>query len=305
VTMLVPVLLGGYALAVASAAPRWLPRASWPLCRPRLGIAAWQALTVSFVASVLLAGLLIALPCLPDGVNLDLAAELRNHYSSTPGIITGGTAAAASLALIGRLAWAVLSATATARRRRARHDQTLTLVGRPGPAPGIVVLDDDQPLVYCLPGRSRIVVTTGALDRLDHAQLQAVLAHERAHLSGRHHLLIMAARVLPAAFPGIRFLAIAADQTSTLAEMIADDTAAQHHRLPLARALLALAAAPVPAPALGAASTAAGQRIRRLLDTPRPVSAAGRTAGFTMSLLAAPALALAVPVCALLAAPPC
>ena len=131
-TMLVPVLLGGYALAVASAAPRWLPRASWPLCRPRLGIAAWQALTVSFVASVLLAGLLIALPCLPDGVHLNLAAELRNHYSSAPGIIIGGTAAAASMALVGRLAWAALSAMATASRRRARHDQTLTLVGRPG-----------------------------------------------------------------------------------------------------------------------------------------------------------------------------
>jgi Zn-dependent protease with chaperone function len=304
-TMLVPILLAGYALAVASVAPRWLPRASWPLRRPRLGIAAWQALTVSFVASVLLAGLLIALPCLPDGVNLDLAAELRNHYSSTPGIITGGTAATVSLALIGRLAWAALSAMATARRRRVRHDQTLTLVGRPGPAAGVVVLDDNQPLVYCLPGRGRIVVTTGALGRLDHAQLQAVMAHEQAHLSGRHHLLIMAARVLPAAFPGIRFLAAAADQTGTLAEMAADDTAARHHRLPLAHALLALAGAPAPAPALGAASTAAGQRIRRLLDTPRPVSGAGRAAGFIMSLLAAPALALAVPVCALLAAPPC
>ena len=304
-TMVIPMLLTGYALAVASAAPWWLPRTSWPRRLPRLGIAAWQALIVTFVASVLLAGLLIALPCLPDGVNLDLAAELRNHYSSTPGIITGGTAAAASLALIGRLAWAALSAMATAQRRRVRHDQTLTLVGRPGPAAGVVVLDDDQPLVYCLPGRGRIVVTTGALGRLDHAQLQAVLAHERAHLSGRHHLLIMTARLLPAAFPGIRFLAAAADQTSTLAEMAADDAAAPHHRLPLARGLLALAIAPVPAPALGAASTAAGQRIRRLLDTPRPVSAAGRAAGFTMSLLAAPALALAVPVCALLAAPPC
>jgi Zn-dependent protease with chaperone function len=307
VTMIVPVLLAGYALAVASAGTRWLPRASWPRRLPRLGIAAWQALTVTFVASVLLAGLLIALPCLPAGVNLDLAAELHDHYSSARGIMIGGSAAAVSLTLIGRLAWAAVSAMATARRRRARHDETLALVGRPGPAPGVVVLEDDRPLVYCLPGRGRIVVTTGALDRLDQAQLQAVLAHERAHLSGRHHLVIMLARVLPTAFPGIRFLAVAADQTGTLAEMAADDTAARHHRLPLARALLTLAAAPapLPAPALGAARTAAGQRIRRLLDTPRPVSAAGQAAGFTMSLLAAPALALAVPVCALLVAPHC
>ena len=35
---------------------------------------------MTFVASVLLAGLLIAIPCLPDGVNLDVAAELADRY---------------------------------------------------------------------------------------------------------------------------------------------------------------------------------------------------------------------------------
>jgi hypothetical protein len=304
-TILVPTLLAGYALAVAWAGTRWLPRASWPRRRPHLGIAAWQTLTVTFVASVLLAALLIAIPCLPDGVNLNVAAEFRAHYSSAGGITTGGTAAAASLAVTGRLIWAAVAAMATARRRRARHDETLALVGRPGPVPGLVVLDDGRPLVYCLPGRDRVVVTTGALDRLDQAQLQAVLAHERAHLSGRHHLVIMLARVLPAAFPGIPFLAVAAEQTGTLAEMAADDTAARHHRLPLARALLALAATPVPAPALCAAGTATGQRIRRLLEVPRPASSTARAAGLVMSVLATPVLALAIPVFALLAAPGC
>jgi bla regulator protein blaR1 len=181
VTMLVPGLLAGYALAVAAAGTWWLPRTSWPRRLPQLGIATWQVLSVSFVASILLAGLLIAVPCLPDGVNLDVAAELHDHYSSARGILTGSTAAVASLTMIGRLIWAAMSAMAIARRRRARHDETLALVGRPGPVPGLVVLDDDRPLVYCLPGRDRVVITTGALNRLDNAQLQAVLAHERRH----------------------------------------------------------------------------------------------------------------------------
>lgn len=304
-TMTVPGLLAGYALAVAAAGTWWLPRTSWPRRLPRLGIAAWQVLTVTFVASVLLAGLLIAIPCLPDGGNLDAAAELRNHYSSAREIVIGGTAAAASLTVLGRLLWAAASAMVIAWRRRARHDETLALVGRPGPVPGMVILDDDRPLVYCLPGRGRVVVTSGALGRLDRAELQAVLAHERAHLSARHHLVIMLARVLPNALPRISFLAIAADQISGLAEMAADDSAARHHRLPLARALLALATSPVPVPALGAARTAGGQRIRRLLDTPRPASAIGRVVGFSASVLAVPALALAVPACALLTAPHC
>jgi hypothetical protein len=303
--MMLPGLLAGYALVVAAAGTWWLPRASWPRRLPRLGMAAWQVLTVTFIASMLLAGLLIAIPCLPDGVNLDAAAELRDHYSSARGIAIGGTAAAASLTVLGRLLWAAASAIATARRRRARHDETLALVGRPGPVPGMVILEDDRPVVYCLPGRGRVVVTSGALSRLNRAELQAVLAHERAHLSARHHLVIMLARTLPAALPGVRFLATAADQAADLAEMAADDSAARHHRLPLARALLALATSPVPAPALGAAPTAAGKRIRRLLDTPRPVSPAGRVAGFTATVLAAPALALAVPACALLTAPHC
>jgi hypothetical protein len=305
VTMMVPGLLAAYALVVAAAGTWWLPRASWPRRRPRLGIAACQVLTVTFVASVLLAGLLIAIPCLPDGVNLDAAAELRDHYSSAQGIATSSTAAAASLTAIGRLLWAAASAMAAARRSRLRHDETLALVGRPGPVPGMVILEDDRPLVYCLSGRDRVVVTSGALSRLDRAKLQAVLAHEQAHLSARHHLVIMLARVLAGAFPGIRFLTTAADQAADLAEMAADDSAARHHRLPLARALLALATSPVPVPALGAAPTAGGKRIRRLLDTPRPTSAVVRLAAFTATVLAAPTLALAVPVCALLTAPHC
>jgi Zn-dependent protease with chaperone function len=46
-------------------------------------------------------------------------------------------------------------------------------------------------LLYCVPGRlPTIVVTTGALAVLEPEQLAAVLAHERAHLAGRHHLLL-------------------------------------------------------------------------------------------------------------------
>ena len=110
VTMMVPGLLAAYALAVAAAGTWWLPRASWPRRLPRLGIAAWQVLTVTFVASVLLAAMLVAIPCLPDGVNLDAAAELRDHYSSARGIVIGSTAAVASLAAIGRLLWATVAA---------------------------------------------------------------------------------------------------------------------------------------------------------------------------------------------------
>ena len=68
------------------------------------------------------------------------------------------------------------------------------------------LIDDEHPAVYCLPGRRRIVMTTGALRCLDARQLEAVLAHERAHLSGRHHLVLTFANALKDAFPGGRVL---------------------------------------------------------------------------------------------------
>jgi len=58
------VLLLVYAAAVATAGSRWLPRASWPLRAPRAAIAAWQAATLSVIASVVAAGLILAVPCL-------------------------------------------------------------------------------------------------------------------------------------------------------------------------------------------------------------------------------------------------
>jgi Zn-dependent protease with chaperone function len=112
------------------------------------------------------------------------------------------------------------AAVTSARRSQARHDEVLSLVGRRGPMPGVVLLEDDRPAVYCVPGRRRIVFTTGALRRLDGRQLDAVLAHERAHLAGRHHMVIMFAEALRAAFPHTRFFAAAASQISCLVEWL-------------------------------------------------------------------------------------
>jgi Zn-dependent protease with chaperone function len=52
---------------------------------------------------------------------------------------------------------------AAARRRRATPDDVLAVIAKPGPAADVRIIDCDQPAVYCLPGRRRIVLTTGAL----------------------------------------------------------------------------------------------------------------------------------------------
>jgi Zn-dependent protease with chaperone function len=56
-----------------------------------------------------------------------------------------------------------------------------------------------------------------------------VLAHERAHLVGRHHLLIAPTRGLATVLPRIDLFALGAIEMGRLVEMRADNAAARAH----------------------------------------------------------------------------
>ena len=300
-TIAVSLLL--YAAITAAAGSRWLPRPAWPLRAPRAAILTWQAATLSVIASPVAAGLILAIPCLPASIDpaalRACLAAMRSGYLTPHGALAAAAGAMIVLGVAGRIIWCTGTAMAGARRRRARHDDMLTMIARPGPA-GVRVIDDAHPAVYCLPGRRRIVLTTGALRCLDGRQLDAVLAHERAHLSGHHHLVLTLASALKDAFPAVRFFAVAARHIGDLVEVAADDAAIRReHRLTLAGALLAVATAGAPAGALGAGGTAAAQRIRRLIEPPARPGPAGR-ALTSVSLAAASILALAAPALALI-----
>lgn len=66
---------------------------------------------------------------------------------------------------------------------------------------------DDLPYAFALPGRpGRIVVTTGMLRALTPREREALLAHERAHLTGRHHLFLAAGACAAVLHPMLRGL---------------------------------------------------------------------------------------------------
>ena len=288
-------------LLLAAIAPAaWAPglsRAAWPLRAPRAGIAAWLACSLSAVVSSALAGLVLAIPCAqlstdPAALRACLSL-LRAQYTSPAGAVTGVAGGLLAVAVVGRLTWFCGAAVVAARRRRAAHDDVLAVIAKPGPAADVRVIDGDRPAVYCLPGRRRIVLTTGALTCLDAGQLGAVLAHERAHLAGRHHIVLALAVALQRAFPAVGFFAEATRQVAYLVEIAADDAAARRApRLTVASALLAVAAAGVPAGALGASGSAAAHRIQRLINPPPPDSRA-RQAVTYVTLAAATTLAVA------------
>lgn len=87
------------------------------------------------------------------------------------------------------------------------------------------VVDDPAPDAYAMPGLpGRVVVTAGMLDALDARERQVLLAHERAHLAGAHHVFVALAQLAAATNPLLRPLA---DAVRFSAERWADEQAAR------------------------------------------------------------------------------
>lgn len=304
--MTAALMLLAYAVLLASAGPRLLMRGGWTERAPKLGIITWQAVSVAVVASAVLAGLALLVPTVRVSAGLAnllraCVTALRDQYATPGGAAAAAAGAVFALAVLVRATWCVTAALATAVRDRARHDDALSLVATPA-FPGVVLLDHDEPAVYCLPGRQRrIVVSSGALRLLDDEQLTAALAHERAHMDQRHDLVLAWSHGLSKAFPKLRLFSRAHEETVRLVELLADDTAARSvERLTLAEALLNLAGAATPAAALGAGGSTVAVRVRRLIAPHRPL---GRARGALAStgaavLLALPLIALAGPAVA-------
>jgi Zn-dependent protease with chaperone function len=274
--------LAAYAVCAGVLGPHLLGRADWAERAPRLGILTYLAAAWSVVAACGLAGLTLTVhaTALGGGLSRLIGAcvlRLRAEYA-TPG---GGAVAWSGLALAAAVAaWTVVTAVTHLRAVRGqavRTAQAVRLVGQPEPELGAVLVEHLQPAVYCVAGpHPTVVMTTGALQALDPGQVDAVLAHERAHLACHHHRLLAIARIGRQVFPFIPLMRDAAGQVARLAEMHADDAAtAGRDTRPLATALVVLALAavgPVPeTPALAAAGPDAVARIQRLLAPAEPL----------------------------------
>ncbi|MFD7301961.1 M56 family metallopeptidase [Streptomyces pharetrae] len=169
----------------------------------------------------------------------------------------------------GRLLW---------RHRTVRRRAHRALAGLPGT--GVAVLPDDTPYAYALPGGARdrtgrVVVTTGLLSGLRPAERRALFAHERAHLSARHHRFLLVVRLAARANPFLPPLRTAVSYT---AERWADEEAARAvgDRRVVARAIgkAALVSRGTPLPTL-AGFAAPGPVPRRVAALLGPAPAAG------------------------------
>jgi hypothetical protein len=206
--LLIPVLA---AIAARPLAARMEPRkATWLLTAATVALAACSTVALA---------LLVA----SAAARVPFVAALRDyspsvmHRADPTSAVTGAaaavvlTAAALTVAITVRRRARALAE--SYRRSASLHDGAVVVV--PGPAVA----------AYAMPGSpGRIVVSGRLLKVLGPGGREALLAHERAHLAGRHHLFTSVALMAAAANPVLLPVARAVDYT---VERWADEHAAR------------------------------------------------------------------------------
>ncbi|HJT91201.1 MAG TPA: M56 family metallopeptidase [Mycobacterium sp.] len=299
--MIAPVTLLLFAVMANSVGSRLLRDAAWTRRSPALAIMVWQALTVSIVMAVFLAGLALVFPSIPASASVAgfieaCASALRQQYLTPGGQALGAVGGFVAVAVAVRTIYFGAAGFRAVRSSRATQHLNLAVTSQPHPRWAVSVVEHDVAAAYCVPGRrARIVFTSAAMAQLDDGEVDAVIAHEHAHLHGHHDQVLAMFGALRRAFPRLAAMSIAVVEVAHLVEMRADDVALRGTgRFSLAKALVGLSEAPVPAGAV-AASGSALARLQRLAEPPRPLTRIGGLFAVTSAfvLLLAP-LAIAV-----------
>ncbi|WP_063785022.1 M56 family metallopeptidase [Streptomyces sp. TP-A0356] len=199
------------ALAARPLADRLEPRlATWLLTVCGLALAALSCAALGVLA---VAGL-VRWPLAASLGDWSLATVRAGDSVSVVESVVAAVVLAAAVAAGVRMLW---------RRMRALAAAALEAACLPGPE-RLVIVDDDAPDAYALPGLpGRVVVSTGMLDALDDTDREAMLAHEAAHLACHHYAFVAAAHLAVAVNPLLKPVATAVAYT---VERWADERAA-------------------------------------------------------------------------------
>ncbi|WP_330179944.1 M56 family metallopeptidase [Nocardia sp. NBC_01503] len=309
--MSISACLALYGFAVAVLAPRLLRRVGHEGATPRVALAAWLASMASTVLAWAVALIILILDLATHRVStvpqrfmdscllhLHDAAIGRYGMPVQAGLLMlSGLSALAAGFVAARLVQTLLRA----RRTTHEHAQMARLAGRHHARLDAVILDVDQPAAYCVAGKPHtVVISRGVIRALTDDHLEAVLSHERAHLAGRHHLVLALTRGLATVMPRIDLFTVGAAEVARLLEMIADDAAARiHGRGTVLQALLTLSGiAQGPVGALGAAEVGLAARVERLSA---PAAPALRLRA-RLALITAAASAALIPLASVVAA---
>lgn len=278
------------AVLLAWPVPVFLARAAWPRRHARAAIALWQAVGVAGGLALIGTPLAVGVAPLDGHLRTGLVEFWSDAFHLRVPAALGLTQEIA-LALAGALAVRLVGVTLLSafrierdlRRQRDAVDLAAEHADRQ-----LRVLEHAAPAAYCLPGtRPRIVITEGTIAALASDELEAVIAHERAHARWRHELVVQPFVAWESALP-LPPARRATAAVTGLVEMLADDHAARSAGRPaLARALVAIGGTAGPVPnhqrvdgGPGAArSTPTLDRVQRLVRSAGPMSLSERLVG--------------------------
>ncbi|AXB41600.1 M56 family metallopeptidase [Amycolatopsis albispora] len=264
---------------------------------PVLLIVAWLTSMAAVVLTAAAGVLLLFLP--GHGPVGALLAAVHHCWSAlrhgaSPGTeeLAGVFGVAVLLVLAARVGLRAWRSGRQRSRTRAAHLALLRPAARHEPGtPDLLWLPHDRPLAFSLTGKPGVVVATEGLTRhLSRSGVAAVLAHERAHLAGRHHLLLATADALRGGLPFVPLFREAPAALRELAELAADTSAiSRHGAAAVHEALCAVTRHAAPPGALAMASDAVETRLARLEHGVRTPSRARRALSCCLAMLTATA----------------
>ena len=320
-------LLAVLAIILAWPVPILLSKAQWPARSPFTAMLLWQAIALAGGLSMIGAMLVYGLEPVGDNLIAGLRALAGMVLFNAPTTALGFWhifALSAAALLTAHLVFTLLLTYYKIQRQRRRHRELLTLLASPsGQDAGTLVISHDSPVAYCLPGgaRSVTVLSDGLMAALEPAELRAVISHEHAHLSQRHHLLLWAFAAWRQALPWLPTTRLAQESVNSLIEMLADDVALKtESKATLIKAIAIVASGSAGSPTAGelrpaspglalssletgpggpgadAVRTTASRVSRLLLPQPQlPAAARGLVLACSALLLALPTALLVVP----------
>ncbi|APF39765.1 M56 family metallopeptidase [Neomicrococcus aestuarii] len=216
--LILATIMGAIAVALAWPVPVALSRARWPSQHPALGMMAWQAVALVGGVTMIGAGFAFGVwPLVEPELRSQLWLVTLTHFA-----LAFSTFLGLHLILTLVMTWYRIS------RQRLRHRNLLSLLSEPSDlAPNALVIPHDSPVAYCVPGsgQSFTVLSRGLIAHLSDREIKAVIAHERAHLTQRHDLLILAFESWHRSLPWLPTARLARAAVSELIEMLADDAA--------------------------------------------------------------------------------
>ncbi|WP_024795015.1 M56 family metallopeptidase [Tomitella biformata] len=262
------------AVAVGWLLPRRLIASSTTRTDPAALLTAWAVSAVAIFGSAAAAVALLLVPShgrFPAFLSLAQSCWQALSHGALPEIeIFAGLLGMVVLAAAA-IRTAIVTVRRSSQRTRSRrsHLSALRMVSTSKCGdPQTWWIDHPRPVAFSLAGRPGVIVASEGLAQfLSETEVSAVLAHERAHLRGRHHLIIATFDVLAEVFPFVPLFRLAPHAVRELAELAADAFAARAYGPSTVRsALTVLSTQPAHFPdgSLAMANTAVDLRLSRL-----------------------------------------